>query len=663
MNGVLGDILKTNYVVDPEVDGSVTARTARPVPKKDVLAILENILALNQASLIKTNGIWHVVPSAKSKTLSGSVVMPRNRQEARGLGVHIIPLSYTTVDSVIEVIQGQINPDRQLVGDARRNLLIFVGPRREANLIEEMVGVLDTDLLKGMSFGLLPIKVARLDDVRTELEVIFGQDAGTPTKSLVRFLPIERLNAILAISSQRKYIVKAEQWVRRLDRANSNAGRRAFVYFVRNGRATELAGILTDLFVSDGQSQTPQTGRPVAPGLEAVQLDRPESTDEQSEERRPETAPQTSAARLAPISADGEDDIRIIADERNNALVIRATADEYRSIETMLVQLDILPLQVLIEVTVAEVTLDGDLEYGLDWFFQSGKVNATLSNRASGAVGQQFPGFSLFYDSVNAAVVLNALAEVTNVKVISSPKLMVLDNQSARLQVGDQVPVATQSSVSTANPDAPIVNSVSLVDTGIILEVKPTVNEGGLVSLQVLQEVSDATVTQSSGIDSPTIQKRRVESRLAVQSGETIVLAGLIRDRKEIGESGIPVLKDVPVLGNLFKTTSERDDRTELIVLITPRVVRNPTEIRQLTNDIRRQLSTVDFINKTEAPFDRNRVACLGHLEHFQCDPSQRVSSFLLKGTAQSLVVFISICNTRKCMLMIHGSGCHLMVA
>ena len=243
-------------------------------------------------------------------------------------------------------------------------------------------------------------------------------------------------------------------------------------------------------------------------------------------------------------------------------------------------------------------TLDGDLEYGLDWFFQSGKVNATLSNRASGAVGQQFPGFSLFYDSVNAAVVLNALAEVTNVKVISSPKLMVLDNQSARLQVGDQVPVATQSSVSTANPDAPIVNSVSLVDTGIILEVKPTVNDGGLVSLQVLQEVSDATVTQSSGIDSPTIQKRRVESRLAVQSGETIVLAGLIRDRKEVGESGIPVLKDVPVLGNLFKTTNERDDRTELIVLITPRVVRNPTEIRQLTNDIRRQLSTVDFISK-----------------------------------------------------------------
>ena len=380
--------------------------------------------------------------------------------------------------------------------------------------------------------------------------------------------------------------------------ASSNAGRRAFVYFVRNGRATELAGILTDLFVSDGQSQITQPQRSVAPGLEAVQLDRPETPDEQPEEGRPASAPQTPAARIAPLSTSDEDEIRIIADERNNALLIRATAEEYRSIETMLTQLDILPLQVLIEVTVAEVTLDGDLEYGLDWFFQSGKVNATLSNRASGAVGPQFPGFSLFYDSVNAGVVLNALAEVTNVKVISSPKLMVLDNQSARLQVGDQVPVATQSSVSTANPDAPIVNSVSLVDTGIILEVKPTVNDGGLVSLQVLQEVSDATVTQSSGIDSPTIQKRRVESRLAVQSGETIVLAGLIRDRKEIGESGIPVLKDVPVLGNLFKTTSERDDRTELIVLITPRVVRNPTEIRQLTNDIRRQLSTVDFISK-----------------------------------------------------------------
>ena len=211
------------------------------------------------------------------------------------------------------------------------------------------------DLLKGMSFGLLPVRVARLDDVRSELEAIFGLDSAASSNSLVRFLPIERLNAILAISSQRKYIIKAERWVRRLDRANSNAGRRAFVYFVRNGRATELAGILTDLFVSDGQSQITQPQRSVAPGLEAVQLDRPETSDERPEEGRPASAPQTPAARIAPPSTGDEDEVRIIADERNNALLIRATAEEYRSIETMLAQLDILPLQVLIEVTVAEV--------------------------------------------------------------------------------------------------------------------------------------------------------------------------------------------------------------------------------------------------------------------------------------------------------------------
>ena len=299
---------------------------------------------------------------------------------------------------------------------------------------------------------------------------------------------------------------------------------------------------------------------------------------------------------IAAIDQSGN--IRIIADEKKNALVILATSAEYRMIEATLKRLDITPLQVLIEVTIAEVGLIDDLRYGLQWFFESGDASATFSSLASGAVASAFPGFSFVFAGSDARVVLNALTEITDVQVISSPQLMVLDNQSARLQVGDQVPIATQSSVTVNDPDAPIVNSIQFRDTGVILEVTPRVNAGGLVVLDVLQEVSDVVETTTSDIDSPTIQQRFIESTVAVQSGDTVALGGLIRDRHEESVSGLPLLSEIPILGNLFKTTEVVERRTELLVLITPRVVRNRREALEVTDELRRRLSTLGPLEK-----------------------------------------------------------------
>ena len=286
--------------------------------------------------------------------------------------------------------------------------------------------------------------------------------------------------------------------------------------------------------------------------------------------------------------------IRVIADERNNALVFLATAGEFRMIESTLERLDIVPLQVMIEATIAEVGLNDDLEFGLQWFFGNSDVSGSFVNgTALGAVNPVLPGFNFIVDSGDARVVLNALAEITEVNVISSPLLMVLDNQSARLQVGDQVPVATQSSTSTSDADAPIVNSIELRDTGVILEVTPRVNASGLVVMDIVQEVSDVITTTTSTIDSPTIQQRLIESTVAVQSGATIALGGLIQDRTEESESGLPILGQIPILGNLFKTSEDSARRTELMVLLTPRVVRNQNEAREVTEELRKRLSTV----------------------------------------------------------------------
>jgi len=258
-------------------------------------------------------------------------------------------------------------------------------------------------------------------------------------------------------------------------------------------------------------------------------------------------------------------------------------------------KLDIMPLQVLIEATIAEVTLNDELRYGLQWFFKTGgDSELTLSEAASGAAAQIFPGFSyLFQTGGDVRVVLNALDSITDVNVISSPQLMVLDNQTARLQVGDQVPIATQSSVSVTDPDAPIVNQIQFLDTGVILNVTPRVNAGGMVILEIEQQVSDVVATTTSGIDSPTIRQRQISSTVAVQSGETIALGGLIRESSSHTSSGLPILKDIPVVGALFGKTSNDTTRTELLVLITPRVVSNQDEARAVTDELRRRLRAV----------------------------------------------------------------------
>jgi len=615
---VLGETLGVSYIIDPGVQGQITARTSRPLLRKAVIPALENILALNGAALTLDGGIYKVVTLQQAaNTLTSPIVAPNRQDLVRGYGIHVIPLRYAAAQAVADILQPFVAAGRVLRVDSARNLLVFAGTGTEAADVMDMVTVFDVDWMAGMSFALFPIQVADAKDLVVDLETVF-LDGDSPLKGVVRFVPIERLNAVLAISPQPAYLDLAQTWIDRLDRGAEGAGRRIFVYHVQNGRAAEMAEVLSRVFESDGSDRRRQVPPELAPGLTPVAIAAAEPLPERGRAEgepapgaaQPAAAP--PAPRVAPTvvptavatvarrndlgaiaAIDQSGDIRIIADEKKNALVILATSAEYRMIEATLKRLDITPLQVLIEVTIAEVGLIDDLRYGLQWFFQSGDVSATFSSLASGAVASAFPGFSFVFAGSDARVVLNALTEITDVQVISSPQLMVLDNQSARLQVGDQVPIATQSSVTVNDPDAPIVNSIQFRDTGVILEVTPRVNAGGLVVLDVLQEVSDVVETTTSDIDSPTIQQRFIESTVAVQSGDTVALGGLIRDRHEESVSGLPLLSEIPVFGNLFKTTEEVERRTELLVLITPRVVRNRSEALEVTEELRRRLSTL----------------------------------------------------------------------
>jgi general secretion pathway protein D len=267
------------------------------------------------------------------------------------------------------------------------------------------------------------------------------------------------------------------------------------------------------------------------------------------------------------------------------------------TLEASLKKLDIVPMQVRIEAAIAEVTLTDDLNYGIQYLFHNKKFTGVLTDAPTVSVAPNLPGFSAFISSSKISAILDLLQTVTDVHVISSPQLMVLNNQTATLQVGDQVPVATQSAVSVTTPGAPVVNSIEMKDTGVILKVTPRVNASGMVLMDVSQEVSDVAPTTSSTLNSPTIQERKITSSIAVRDGETIALGGMIKDSTTNGKNGIPLLQDIPVMGALFGDNSVAKNRTELLALITPRVVRNDVDVRQITQEMKQQISAVQELD------------------------------------------------------------------
>lgn len=631
---VLGETLGLSYIVDDRVSGSITARSARPLPQDKVIPALEDILAMNGAALVFSGGIHRVVPMDSAFNAVPLLVGQQARQQ--GFGIHIIPVRYASADAMQTMFEPFLAPGRGLQVDGARNILLFRGPGGEARDLVSMIELFDIDWMEGMSFALLPLTYANVGDVLVEMDALFGQeqDNPTPMTGVIRFMPVERMNALLAISENPQYLERARIWAERLDRGGGTEGQRQlYVYHLKNARASEVGAVLGELFdvrsVGEGQGfggesalgrqsgsfsgltgsrgglGSNESGSALA-GLDRATASPTSRTPSQS------TSTGTGSRRSASQGRSDNDPFasgggpRIIADERNDAMLVLATAQEYRMIEQTMKRLDIVPLQVLIEATIAEVTLNDALNFGIRWFFDAGTQSDThdftFTDTANGVVVSTFPGFSYLFDGGDARLALSALSEITEVTIVSSPSLMVLDNKTARLQVGDQVPVPVQQSVSTQNPDAPIVNSIQFEDTGVILEVTPHVNASGLVVLDVLQEVSNVVATTSSGIDAPTIQQRAINSTVAVQTGETIALGGLIRDRATTTNNGVPVLMNIPLLGNLFKSKGLSSERTELLVLLTPQVVRDQAEARAVTQELRRRLKGLERLRENFAP-------------------------------------------------------------
>ena len=582
-------------------------------------------------------GVYHVT---KRNVTVGSrpVVGASKLRELAGSGTVIAPLNHIGAAEMAKILL-PVAPKEAIVHvDTLRNLLVLQGSKAQLTGWLDLVEAFDVDYLSGMSLGVFVLEHANVTEVRDALQATLGADvslsaapsnatvpASNPATSantgnataasgafggLIRVFPVERINALVVVTPRQHILNQVETWIRRLDRPTEGVEAGLFVYPVQNGSAVHIAEMLNGLFGADGS----RASSGVAAGVAPTQLSRSTTPSASSSSvansanrsgvtssgtalASATTGSNTQTAQLSSVSRL-EGNVRVVADEKRNALLIRASRPEYRRIEQALRELDKAPVQVLIEASIVEVSLTGNLSYGVEWYLQNSLSgdrtgNALLNMRDSGSIGANQPGFS--YTVVNKAGVvraaLNALAEKSQVRVLSSPSVLVLDNHNATIQIGRQQPIKSSTTIASTSVTT---EAITYKDTGVMLSVTPSVNAGGLITMDIAQSVTDV-----GEIDAATGQRnfvsRQIQSRVAVRSGDPIVLGGLIKENETTGRSGVPGLSDIPVLGALFSKNSNNSDRTELLVLLTPRALEDDDALRAASAEMRQRMKALSL--------------------------------------------------------------------
>lgn len=595
VHSILGEILQLDYIVEHPLKGEVTLRTRAPVPRDQLLSILESLLQTNGARMVRDANDRYLV-SASPDVASLMPGFTNANSAGAGFANVIFPLRYISASEMARIL-APVAPDSAFVRvDNSRNLLVLAGTRNQIDGWQEIISTFDIDQLQGMSVGIFPIENSTVEEIGAALNHLLSTEAGGENvpgaglASIVRIMPLERLNSILVVTPRAHYLDQIRTWIERLDRSADSSGEATLhVYSVQNGSATHLGELLSRIFgggsagaggTSEGTGGQGQTDSGIAPGLSAMSTGGSEM---------PSTGGRNRSGSGGSFSIEG---VRIVADEFNNALLVYGSAREYRKIEKALRQLDVMPSQILIEASIIEVTLRDELSYGVEWHLRNSigdyTGNASLNLGSGGSIGPQTPGFS--YTVANEAgvirAVINALAEKSLVNVISTPSVMVLDNHTAAIHVGDQQPIR---SGQTVHDGGQVSTSIQYKDTGVKLEVTPSTNAGGLVSMEILQSVTDV-----GPVDTATEQRsfleRNVSTKVAVRTGESVVLGGLIRDNQSSGKLGIPFLHTLPVVGNLFGRTTVNANRTELLVFITPRVLKSEQDLRDISSEMRARM-------------------------------------------------------------------------
>src|SRR5947207_298307 len=626
VRNILGDILNESYTIDPAVGGQVTIRTSTGIPREALVATLETLLRMNGATMVKDGGLYKVVPQAAA--IRGNVTPQLGnlqRSLPSGFSVQIVPLRYVGVRDMLRILEPFARDATAIRADDTRNLLILAGTEIELKHMLETVETFDIDWMSGMSVGVFTLQSTDVKSLMQELDKVIGDRNTSPLTGVLRIIPIERMNAVIVISPNPAYVEEAKKWIERLD-AGGGEGVRFYVYNLQNTRAEHVAPLLQQAFTGRVTQQPSTTAPTVAPGTPAGTIVNPPTFQITPTTPAPTPPTPPAAAVIARTTAGGEGtgiarNVQVVGDKDQNTILVIATPSEYSLVEQALRKLDVPSRQVMIEVTIAEVTLSDSLNFGVEWVFKgaapSGRGSGgffapngstpfnpavPLPTTAAGAVAATglaiAQGFNYIINNANfpggVQAVLNLLDTYGNTRVISNPHLAALDNQKATIKSGDRIPINQQTFVGTTVGTSNAVTTTSqYIDTGVLLQVTPHINAGGLVTLEVQAEVSIPGTPAVAG-DATPIATRSVQSIVQVPGGRTLIMGGLIISNKGNTTSGIPLLDRIPILGGLFGKQNIQDNRTELIMFITPRVIANELDYESVINDLRRRMENLD---------------------------------------------------------------------
>ena len=604
---ILGEVLQETFVIGPGVDGQVTFSTSKPVSREQLMPILELLLRWNGAAMVFTEGRYHILPVTEAIRGNLTPVLNAHKQ-ALGYEVRVVPLEFIGALEMAKILEPYMREGAMVRVDPGRSMIFLAGTQEELRNYLQTVEVFDVDWLAGMSVGIYPLQTVDVESITVELTAIFGTESESPLAGMFRFVPLERLASVMVITPQEAYLEKAAKWIETLDRGAAGSGVQLYVYRVKNLEAQVLANYLSILFggqTSDLNQNTPRGT--LAPGLREAQRSSISdfNVNRQSANERGVEGNRSSGT----IVTTDEGEIRITSVVETNSLLIQASQSQYSSIHAAIERIDQEPLQVLIEAQILDVELNEDLQFGVNWFLTknpaagipgSGDGSLPISQAFDSAI---FGSSTNFFATITSAVgsgfvnaTINALDSVTDIRSLGAPSLLVRNNATATITVGTQVPVQS-SSISTGNSN--VVSSAQYVSTGITLTVTPRINPGGLVYMDVSQEVSrpGARDPDISTSGNPPINNKAVTSQVAVQSGQTIFLGGLISEQTSKGRTGVPYLNRIPGIGALFGSQTSSTVRSETIVMITPTVIESTANLKVVSDDIRTEFMKIPPID------------------------------------------------------------------
>lgn len=583
---VLGDILHLNYAVDPAVQGKITLNTQEPVSTADVFGILESVLQLHSISIVRDGGLYKVLRDANAARDAIGFEAAGDNSPL----IQIVPLKFVQATALVNVLRNFVGPQGAITNDATNRYLVIADRAANVSKLLSMLASLDVDYLKHVRVRLVQVQKGDAAELAREMDALFRTSGlfnwpGTEG-SKVFFMPVPRMNAILVAAANDAMLAAAEQWIKKLDdEPKDGIGATIHVYSIANSNALHIANILRQIY--GGAPISSAVGDPSRVVVRGT---------------APVAAPGTTATGTG-LSGS----VQIIPDEGTNSLVIKASPQDFLQIKRVIEKIDTIPRQVVIQVMVAEVTLTDQLQYGVEWWLKNARVSfdgrprsaqlgldtglvAPAANPVTSVPGGGASGglnFLIFNGVGDITGLFNLLATNTDVNILSAPHVLASDGKLAKIEVGSEVPVITQTvsaPLTTTTGGLSTSNSVQYRPTGILLEVKPSINASGLVTLAVTQEVSAlGTNVVAGGTTYPSFTKRKVSTEVTLEEGRTLMIAGLIEDKGDRTSQGLPGLKDIPLFGALFGSRNRKTDKTELMMTITPYVVRTKDEGERLT--------------------------------------------------------------------------------